>query len=346
MKLARLCPLALSGCLAFEGLEPHQGGGSEGGAGGSGGGLTATCRSATPACLLDELNAARTCATIAACPALSAGVLAVSGLPLGELDGNGVRLAFNYSACIDWLTDPVEGEVTGFSRREDLASCLAVASSCGAAEACLGFAPLAPDDARCQGMSGARCAFDDLIDCDAGAVFHCRKPPFTKDGTCFEPVPGAPLCRVASCGADGAACDGSIASSCASGWRLDLDCAGLDLACEGGSCVTSVCPTPYVQSCAGDAAVTCAPAPGVGATEVRFDCGAVGRSCELVGDKARCAPAGASCSPYDADVNVCDPDGHTIRLCVQGRPLALDCGTFGYVCDGPSNGTSAHCGEG
>lgn len=342
LRLALLA-LASSGCLVFDGLEPHPGGSDPGG-GGAGGGPAATCRSDDPACLLDPLNAARTCATLAACPTLPAGVLATSGLPLGELDASGALLTFSFSSCIDWLTAPLAGEAPGFEARLDLASCLAASASCAGAEACLGVAPLDAADPRCAAMSGAACDFDALVDCDASLVSHCDKPPFVAQTSCVDGGPGPAHCEGASCGADGASCDADRLTVCASGAAVSLDCAALGLACDGTGCSGAPCATPYRQGCDGDAVTVCAPAPVIGPLEVRFDCAAVGRSCALVGDKARCVPAPATCSPFDPAIDVCD--GTRIHVCIGGKPTDIDCAAFGFVCAGPSGATSGRCAEG
>jgi hypothetical protein len=75
----------------------------------------------------------------------------------------------------------------------------------------------------------------------------------------------------------------------------------------------------------------------------RFDCAAVGAVCKSNGDAALCAFATDDCTPWDPDVDICDGDGHTIRVCVGGKRVSFDCASIGARCAVPSDATYATC---
>ena len=259
--------VTLTACTAFEGVEPGgapSGGASEGGETGEGGGPAETCLARSPSCLLPELEAVRLCARVGACDTLATAIVRATGVPLAEIDSAGVRIGFNFSSCVDWLTGPLELAHPGFAAVQGELNCLIATSSCEAAATCLD-APLLPSDAA--SCDEAVCAVFGLVCGDAGCVAG------------GEP----PLCDVPFA----QACSGDAVTSCALERADDMwldahiDCAEAGLACtlEG------------VQArCAGEGG--CSPAGGainvcdadsihlcLQGQEVDFDCASVGLSC-------------------------------------------------------------------
>jgi hypothetical protein len=165
---------------------------------------------------------------------------------------------------------------------------------------------------------------------------------------------GEVACSIGGCSAPELTCGDTYAVGCgAAELRVGLSCSIYGLACTPsvgctGAAGPTGCSTLGAQECSTDQRFlrTCAvPIQTPFASEI--DCEASGRAClEEGGATARCARPTETCSPYDPDQNLCDPDGTTIRLCVQGEPDTFDCAKIGKAClDGSGDGTrTAHCG--
>ncbi len=347
-----------SACLAFEGVEPALGGGGQASEGGGGEGVGAApaenCLAQSPSCLLPQLEAARLCARIPECETLGAAISRSLGLPLVELDSSGVRVGFNYSACIDWLTAPLSTSLPGFEAVQRDLNCLAATSTCDKAGACLSFYPLAGGDVLCDGQSGRRCEGDRLIDCDASLATNCDGAAFPVTSRCEDGAAGSPTCRVGPCGADATSCEENPPGAeyqlvCNQGDELGLYCSLFGLACGPSGCgdALSTCGVAFEQTCldAGTAEVCAAPRPDGSLARARFDCAAAGETCVVENFAARCTPRDAACSPYLAGSNVCDPVASSvIQLCVRGEPTSIDCASLGLSCEPEDGaGTSGRC---
>lgn len=254
--------LLLTGCTAFEGVEP--GGAPAGGApgnggdGGEGAGVVQTCLAESPSCLVPELEAVRFCARIAVCPTLATAVTRATGIPIAEIDETGARVGFNFSACVDWLTGPLEDAHPGFAAVQSLLNCAIATSSCEKAEACMEVAPLPIDAASCdEGQCspfGLSCGDDG---CGASGV-----PPI-----CSEPF------------AQG--CEGALVTSCAlertDGMWLSahIDCTRAGASCEFARCKTDGCAASPVNVCADSSSISLC----LQGKSLEFDCASVGLSC-------------------------------------------------------------------
>lgn len=336
----------LAACTAFDGLEPDRGGaaslgGGGAAAGGGGGDDPASQR------LLPLLDAANVCALVHRCPTLGGSLVLSSGLPLVRVDPAGLPAVRNYSACIDWLRAPLALGHPGFEELRRLVLGVAASSVCEDAEA---FLPVSVGASCADGISSCVDGETSLA-CPEGVTERCLRGLFAPGSTCLDV--GAVGCAVGECSADEISCDAPYAFRCAAGLRAGLDCSLFGLACEGGVGCVGVAG---VAECAPDALgeQSCGLGERLARTCVRtfssaelvaseLDCDAMGQRCVVEGLTARCAPDVGVCSPYDADVNVCD--GTTIHLCVQGEPTSVDCATLGKTCEpaSPDGAVSAHC---
>ena len=340
-------------CTVFDGLEPATGGGgsaatSDGGEGGA----FASCATQSPACVLPELEAARLCARLASCEGLAAGLALSTGLPLAELDTDGAQLGFNFSACVDWLTAPLEAAHAGFASVSSALNCVSATSDCTSAGACLPTTLMEPDDPRCDGVTGSVCAGQDLIECEGREITACDHPSFGIATECDGTL--APTCRVGPCSDPGTRCDVDgagveYAVECTeAGDELVMSCSSHGLECtEGVGCsddsgAAPTCTTPFAQRCRGASVATCTTRSEPSVLEALIDCEAGGLVCVEEGLSARCARPDAACSPYDAGINVCE--GSAIALCLGGERVVLDCADLGMACaNGRADGTSGRC---
>jgi hypothetical protein len=157
-------------------------------------------------------------------------------------------------------------------------------------------------------------------------------------------------CNVRSCrGAPEPACTGTTATGCG-GWseyksvdcaRIGLDCriqgyyavcAGSGAACEVGN-VRSTCSGTVATYCAGGALAT------LDCSRNRFR-----TACSAGALSEPCAPAGTECVP-DSFRGQCD--GSKLKLCVDGKLVAVDCRDLGFPSCADSSSTDyARCREG
>ncbi len=326
--------VAAFACTSFDGLEPGSGGAPQGG-GGAGG-----AEPPAPTGFLPLLDAAELCSLVFRCPALGGSVLLSTGIPIVQVDAAGAPVISNFSACLDWLTAPIEPGRLGFDETRDVLICLAASSTCAAAAAnCLPFELAEDPAAACAAEPPTRCEGSTSVACPAGITAHCAHDSFGPGSQCLTGTLGATACAVGACSVPELTCDEPYAFACeATGLRTGLSCAAYGLSCApGGGCVASGGPSPCAtlgqQRCdAGDRRVrTCAVVTETGFAEAEVSCDALARTCVLEGGAAaRCASASELCSPYDPDQNVCDMD--TLRVCVQGEPAVIDCAALGKTC--------------
>lgn len=358
---AVLCLLA--GCTVFDDVTPPQvdgagGGGADTSAGGAGGATEQSCTVQSPRCLLPLIEAARLCALVAQCDPLSGSIALSTGLPLATLDADGQSIAFNFSTCVDWLTRRLEDSHAGFESARAVFNCLAATSTCTEAAACLTYEALALDDPRCDGERGRRCEGQSVIDCDERRISHCDELGFAVSTECVEGADGA-VCRLESCTEPGVHCQENppgvhYAIACtAGGDEIATNCTAHGLSCtEQIGCTDAtgsdeLCDPPFAQACNGakKVAVCAAPLVTSGMRSVSFDCGATGDDCIEASLSARCAQPEASCSPYDAGINVCEAEAASVLgLCIAGQRTTFDCASLGMVCaNGDGEGRSGRC---
>lgn len=351
------------GCTVFDNVTPPvlEGGGGADASDGGGGADEQSCTVQSPRCLLPLIEAARLCALVAECDQLSASVALSTGLPLATLDAEGVTIAFNFSTCVDWLTRRLEDSHAGFETTRAVFNCLAATTTCTEAGACLTYETLGADDPRCDGAPSQSCAGEALVDCSAGRISHCDELGFSVTTECAEGEDGA-VCRVETCTAPGIRCEENppgvhYAIACTEGGdEIATSCTAHGLSCTeqiGCTDVTGndeLCDPPFAQTCGGArlATICAAPLSTTGMRAVPIDCGAAGDDCVEESLSARCAHPDASCSPYDAGINVCEVAGRkqssVIGLCVDGRETSFDCASLGMGCvNGDGEGRSGRC---
>ncbi|MFO0550081.1 MAG: hypothetical protein U0271_16920 [Polyangiaceae bacterium] len=349
----------LQACTLFD--EPPSIDGGAGGSGGAGDGGASTCLEESPACLLPELEAARLCAFIATCPTAPASIAMSTGIPIGQVNPDGTLLDLNFSACVNWLTLPLQGASAGYLSATDTLNCFAGSMDCEGARFCGPYRQIAADDPRCNTPTDVRCDDEVLVDCPSSRVTNCKGLSFAVTTGCEVGKSGVPMCRLGDCSGPGQidceenppGSEYSIACD-ANGDELGLSCTGYGLSCEPGlgcaqaSGVSAACAEPFAQSCGvANRLHSCSVPQGIdGWMQSEIDCEAIGLECVEVGQSAFCAGAADACTPYDAGVNVCDPDAPAlIHLCVGGQPTTFDCATLGYTCvPAGEPGKSARCG--
>lgn len=345
--------LLVPACTTFYGVEPDPTGASSG-TGGSGGSVFFA-----PSSLLPIFDAAHVCGLVAACPTLGDSVVASAALPVSIPLASDAR---NYSSCVEWLTAPLAPDTdgaprAGFTELRSMMACMAATTTCADAARCAFYEVIAPSDARCASQTGSRCDADAAIDCDALRVSHCKSKGYAPGSQCLVGSDGVAACAVGTCSAPDVSCDPatdpgptepSYVFACGpSGLRKGIDCRAMGVVCDDSAadladrgCVGSTgkasCTTFGEAACLGDRVRVCS---GVLLGEI--DCGALGQGCVYEGSTARCAPASASCSPFDATSNLCD--GSTIHLCVGGNPVDFDCASIGEACVPAAGAVTGHC---
>jgi hypothetical protein len=288
---------------------------------------------------LAEDDAARACARTLECPNLAASITYSISVPLD---------AANYSACMTWLAGAIPPSHEGIGAQRDLLSCVARATTCAEASACLIFELIAPDDARCANRQGTSRCLDSqtVLDCDDYVLWRCGVGHYAPGSSCAVPTQGVATCAVAeasgTCTAP-AECTGTYADHCDGTMRFRWDCATLGLSCALGEDGGVDCDgtDPACQnlgaSCDGDRVRACNP-PYVSV----YDCAALGGTCSSSGSVVRCVHSDDACGPGDPDVNICN--GTKLAACVGGERRTIDCASLGMKCVNGAPPTTAHCG--
>ena len=346
--------LVAAGCTAFEGLEPGRGvTPPPTGGGGSGGEPPEAPRS-----LLPLLDAANLCSLVFRCPTLGGSILLSTGLPLVATDAGARPTVWNYSACIDWLTAPLENGRVGFDDLRDAIVRIAPATTCEDAASLLAFDVAEDASSLCPASGGGgaggndgTCGASGAVSCPSAITGHCDDDIFGVSSECKVSSRGDVRCALdAGCTTPGVTCDGAFVIDCsASGFKTALSCERYGLSCQNGAgCVTpsgpTVCSAFGEQSCGvGQRAQACAVGYPPSLQMAAVDCSAMGMACSQEGNAARCAVPGSTCSPYDPTANRCQ--GETAVVCVQGQSVTIDCPLLGKTCQPESTdgSQSAHC---
>ena len=155
-------------------------------------GVTATTCSSTTTGYLPLAQAARACNYILNCDD--------EGLFMGDIESSVgvVTSTSSYAYCMNALAGAIPPTRPGNDVASAAFACVATATSCAAARACMGVESIIPGtDPRCAPSahvpdSGIYCANagNDIVDCtDAGSqVQHCAAPPFNTEGLCDDPA--------------------------------------------------------------------------------------------------------------------------------------------------------------
>ncbi|NUO47336.1 MAG: hypothetical protein HOV80_00620 [Polyangiaceae bacterium] len=328
-------------CTAFEDLEPAAGGSPPVGGGGSGG-----AEPDGPRSLLPLLDAANLCSLVFRCPTLGGSILLSTGLPLVQTDDNARPTVWNYSACIDWLTAPLEAGHSGFEDLREIVLRIAPTTTCADAASVLPFDVAEDPPALCTAQPPERCESADNVSCPNGVTSHCEGLLFAPGSSCGASLPGETGCASASCTTPELKCNNGYAFNCsADGLKSGYLCGVFGLSCaDGVGCVAAAgkpsCTTIGTQACVGARSRTCAISMFGELLDSEIDCDAMGMTCAPAGTTARCAPP-TGCSPYDPDQNVCS--GSVISICAQGVERTIDCTVLGKQCISASTSQSAHC---
>ncbi len=298
-------------------------------------------------------DAVKLCSRMFDCSGLSATLRYSTGIAFQ--DGN-------FSNCVDTFSGPLPPEVATFlPAQQKLLSCVLGATSCNAQLACFPYEVVAPGDPRCLDDAGNlsidSCNGNDLLDCnqlDGGLVFHCGSTGFPDASFCSNEVGDcitSPTCADSMFG-----CNGTVLTGCDTGedggdyGYYGLDCAiygqtcrpmGFNSDCfvgsvEGDGCGTgsplASCPSDFdntVQVCTQDSINL-------------INCSELGATCTQLQSFAYCALAGATCTAFDANVNVCDASGN-LSMCVRGQPVTYSCKNAGLTCAPDSDGQANGC---
>ncbi len=336
---AILLALGATVCTTFNGLEA-QPEGEAGVVGGSGG---ASNDAGAPG-YLSAAEAATACSTIFRCPELARSIIYSTAIPVDE---------FNYSTCMNWLAGPIPPNRVGFQLQADALRCVARATTCAEAGACLWIEYIDPSDPRCadagvpEGGDGT-CADDGgtVLYCASSYAVHCGTAYFAPGSTCLHGTGNNTGCAQEQNCTVATTCVGSVLTYCGlDNLKYGLNCAYAGYACgfdtSGIPCIPPD-PGPQCQiagatSCAGDVLQVCD-----GLYESVFDCAAMGAACSETGGSTRCATPNEGCSSSDSNINVCA--GTSISLCYGGKRSTFDCAAIGLSCVPGAQGKSSHCG--
>ncbi len=294
---------------------------------------------------LPVAKAAKVCSTIFACPELARSIVYSMAIPVDGL---------NYSLCVDWLAGPIPPSRVGFGLQASTLECVAKADTCEQAGACLWVEYLAPNDPRCADAgvpeAGDGVCTDDggtLLRCTSHYALHCASSYYAPGATCLQGSNNYTGCALEQNCTAVTSCVGSVLTYCAiDNLKYSINCAYGGYGCgvneqSGYPCIppdpTVQCNIPGATRCDSDIVWVCD-----GLYESAFDCASMGASCSDTEGSARCVMPGSTCSPSDADINVCS--GTSIDLCHGGRKSSFDCASIGRTCVPGAQGKSAHCG--
>jgi len=281
------------------------------------------------------------CSNVFACPQLATSVEWSLDVPT---DGN------HFSSCVDWVSGPLPKDRNGHDTTAAILQCIAKATSCTAASACLWQEQILSTDPRCVGKDAGKngaCGDDGgsvyFCGTPTGSIVHCNNAFFTSGSTCLYDDAGLPWCVTLPCGAQ--QCLGDMLSYCGNdGLQYSQNCGMGGMTCgfdtkEGfDDCLTNgsrkTCNSLAV-TCSGSTVEIC---DGYFISD--YDCAAYGGTCDQTGFP-RCKRPNESCTPLDGDVDVCT--ANSLTMCVNGQKSSFDCTTLGKTCAAASGGQSGHC---
>lgn len=237
---------------------------------------------------------------------------------------------FNISDCVSY----------GYQTLSGLESCGKRAETCEDIEDCLHRKYVDEDEeALCDGGELWVCDDDDAIHCiDVPYKYECGEIGATcspHQNASYEFVLGCAPTTEPDCAAAAAGeyyCDGDFLYTCIDGNPQGYNCASTGTTCFEGSpgkafCNPrlTTCDERATLSCVGDAIQLC----DVDGRFDTYDCGAAGLSCVPNGSQeANCEAAGCD-ALIDCEEGCFDES--TVRLCVGGASVLLDCTEYGFT---------------
>ena len=336
-------------CTTFSGLEaeteagaPIKDGGSEASDAAEETAQEAGQDASTARTYLSLGEAAKACTMIFDCPNLANSVVWSMAVPVDDL---------NYSLCLHWLAGPIPEGRVGFGVQAEAFACIAEATTCREAGACLWVELMSPGDDRCAdaGDGGAQCTDDagTLLYCQYLQAIHCNTGYYAPGARCMDGTGDWKGCGLEKDCNSVTSCVGPVLTYCAiDTLKYGINCSYAGYTCgfeadSGMPCVPEdgfkECMIPGASRCDSDTAWICD-----GIWESAFDCASLGFECTDQQGTARCVPPSPECSPTDATQNVCH--GTSIDVCVGGSSETFDCASIGMTCVPGAQGKTAHCG--
>ncbi len=264
----------------------------------------------------------------------------------------------HFSSCVDWVSGPLPKNRVGRDTTATFLQCAANAKTCTAAAGCMWYELLDQSDGRCKTLDAGDAGTNGVCAEDGGALYfcnatspaieHCTNGYYPAGFGCNLGKDGISYCAAPTCTGD--QCSGPFLTFCGAtnklfnGWNCNVGgfTCGFDAVGGFNDCLTDGvlkrCSALNIE-CAGDAGDIVALCDSVYLSQ--YDCNVYGGKCERTGAFPRCTRPGATCTPADPDVDVCN--GSTINLCVGGARVAFDCGSVGKTCTPAVAGHSASC---
>jgi hypothetical protein len=321
-------PLILAACTTFNDVTVPDAGSTDAGEGGDGGTL--------PSGYLDLQDAARLCRWVMDCPRLSISIATSIAVHLSPT---------SFSACVAWAAGPLPPSHLGADVQRALLGGIAAAESCDDALSRTFIEVLGPASPACAGAPGKSCETSTAaLDCTLGLRYRCDSPVFAPGSSCLTSDTDARCASQTCAPGTPAACDDDVWRNCDQGLSSSLQCETHGLACSETFCQPN---KGTDNECLADGAGTskCEDALALvcdGLVPSPFDCGELPEgTCVVEQGEARCAPQGASCSPFDSDQSTCD--GDRIGVCVYGKKHTVDCAALELSCVGADSLRTARC---
>jgi hypothetical protein len=279
----------------------------------------------------------------------------------------------SYAYCMNVLAGTVSATRPGLMDQQQTFQCMANASTCAVAHACLAIESFdETSDSRCFNAgfpipdAGVYCATNgtDIIDCVDGVAEHCASPEFGTGLASCAIDPDDPTDYTCGdvtsfCASEQTSCDiaTNVLTDCGQGASIEsyINCSAYAQTCgsegdagvvDGGAplnaCVTEGTYQPcdattYRDQCVGDGVATCNYFDTITITS----CTEIGKTCNDSNAQPYCASPDDACSPFSLGVGLCN--GTAISLCIDGKNVEFDCACAGMVCGGDGGIGTLHC---
>ena len=155
---------AASACTTFDGLSASSDGGVDAGVDQGVVVVDAAPEAAALPTYLSEGDAAKACALVFRCPLLASSVITSVAVPVDPT---------NFTLCMDWLAGPLPPNRVGIPIQSSIFQCIANATTCSAAAACVPIENFLPGDPRCADAGAGDAGKEKCAD-DGGTVLRCN----------------------------------------------------------------------------------------------------------------------------------------------------------------------------